>query len=234
MMRFKIKPKKKPNISIMQKESNSISSEQLRTIRTSIQFASTEKLSTMVVTSPEPGAGKSFISMNLAISFAEQGNKVLLIDADLRRPTVHTTLRLSNKLGLSNYLAGQGKLEDCLQEITMHENLFVITSGIIPPNPAELLSSTKMKEFTKIVSDMFDIVIFDAPPVLPVVDPLIIGNIVDGLILVLRSEHTDQSDAVQTLDKIKQSKIKMIGAVLNGRKNRGDSYKTVYYTRNQK
>ncbi|MBC1565085.1 CpsD/CapB family tyrosine-protein kinase [Listeria booriae] len=208
--------------------SKSILSEQVRSIRTSITFSSTERLKTLLVTSAEAGAGKSFLSTNLAISFADQDLRVLLVDSDLRRPTTHEYLRLLNTVGLSNYLTGQEELGNCIQH-TIFENLYVITSGIIPPNPAELLSSEKMKNFVNTVSDMFDIVIFDAPPVLPVVDPLIIASLVDGVVFNIHSGRTDQQSAMKAVEKLKSVDSRIIGVVLNNKKRKDSAPYERYY-----
>ncbi|WP_088815946.1 MULTISPECIES: CpsD/CapB family tyrosine-protein kinase [Listeria] len=227
-MNFKQKSFGGRKILLNAENASSVFAEQIRAIRTNTQFSSAETLKSLVVTSPEPSTGKSFISANLALSFADQGYQVLLVDTDLRRPAVHKYLHLINTTGVSNFLTGQELLEDCIRE-TAHENLYAITSGVIPPNPAELLSSSRMKQFVQTISSMFDMVIFDAPPVLPVVDPLLIANLVDGVIFNLRSGYSEGQAAVKSLEKIKQAGGRVIGAVLNDKKATGTKYEEAYY-----
>ncbi len=227
-MKFKQKSFLGRGITLNAENAHSVFAEQIRAIRTNTLFSSAEALKTLVVTSPEPGTGKSFISANLAISFADQGYRVLLVDTDLRRPAVHRYLHLINTVGVSNFLTGQELLEDCIQE-TKHDNLYAITSGVIPPNPAELLSSSRMKQFVQTVSGMFDMVIFDAPPILPVVDPILIANLVDGVVFNLRSGFSEGQAAIKSLEKIRQAGGRVIGAVLNDKKATGTKYEETYY-----
>src|SRR5699024_3945639 len=134
-------------------------SEQFRTIRTNLQFASVdEALESVVVTSSEPSEGKSLTVANLAIVYAQQGKRVLLIDADLRKPTVHYTFRLDNLTGLSTVLVGEESFNNTVQ-VSDVDNLDVITSGPIPPNPSELLGSKRMKHFIQEANRVYDLVI---------------------------------------------------------------------------
>ncbi|MFV0557465.1 MAG: CpsD/CapB family tyrosine-protein kinase, partial [Enterococcus sp.] len=144
-------------------------SEQYRTIRTNIQFATTneQKIQTIVVTSSGPGEGKSTSSANLAVVFANAGQKVLLVDADMRKPTVFKTFRLTNTFGLSTLLSTAKRLVEIRQE-TAVENLFVLTSGPKPPNPSEMLGSPRMDQIIAEAKAEFDIVIFDMPPIVAV------------------------------------------------------------------
>ncbi|MEI8588241.1 polysaccharide biosynthesis tyrosine autokinase, partial [Acinetobacter baumannii] len=159
-------------------------SEQYRTIRTNIQFSSVdEEIRTIMVTSSGPGEGKSTTTANLAVVFAQQGKRVLLVDADLRKPTVHYTFNLMNTSGLTSVLTNQMTLMESVKAIDM-KNLFILPSGPIPPNPAELLGSKAMDYFMKAALEEFDIILFDTPPVLAVTDAQILSNKCQGTILV--------------------------------------------------
>jgi protein-tyrosine kinase len=205
-------------------------SEQYRTIRTNIQFSSIdESIQSILVTSSGPEEGKSTTVANLAVVFAQTGKKVLLIDADLRKPTVHYTFQLDNLYGLTNVLTKQKALTDAVNE-TKVENLFVLSSGPIPPNPAELLGSKAMDELLAMSLQEFDIVIFDTPPVLAVTDAQILANKCDGTILVVNSGKTEIEPAVKSKELLLSSKGKLLGVVLN-QKNANDSQYYYYYGR---
>jgi capsular exopolysaccharide synthesis family protein len=206
-------------------------SEQYRTIRTNIQFSSVdESIRTILVTSSGPEEGKSTTVANLAVVFAQQGKKVLLIDADLRKPTVHYTFQLDNTIGLTNVLTKQTQLEKAAVT-TLVENLSVLSSGPIPPNPAELLGSKAMEDMLVAALEQFDIVIFDTPPVLAVTDAQILANRCDGTILVVGSGKTQIEPAMKSKELLLSSKGKLLGVVLN-RKNAKDSQYYYYYGRN--
>ncbi|WP_230494893.1 CpsD/CapB family tyrosine-protein kinase [Pseudoneobacillus rhizosphaerae] len=206
-------------------------SEQYRTIRTNIQFSSVdESIRTILVTSSGPEEGKSTTVANLAVVFAQQGKKVLLIDADLRKPTVHYTFQLDNTTGLTNVLTKQTQLEKAAVT-TLVDNLSVLSSGPIPPNPAELLGSKAMEDMLVTALEQYDIVIFDTPPVLAVTDAQILANRCDGTILVVGSGKTQIEPAVKSKELLLSSKGKLLGVVLN-RKNAKDSQYYYYYGRN--
>lgn len=207
---------------------NSVSYEQIKNVRSSIQFASMNKVKTIIVTSSESGAGKSFISTNLSLSYAEQESKVLLIDTDLRRPTIHKIFNKNNSIGITNILVGENSIEECVQP-TRFENLSILTSGFLPPNPAELLGSEEMKVIINQLAREFDIVIFDTPPVLPVVDTTLFSSLVDGVVFVVRSDYTDQSTAMKAVEKLRFARSRIIGAVLNGKDSKDSGYYGEYY-----
>src|SRR5690625_3594355 len=176
-------------------------SEQFRTLRTNLQFSLVDSsLESIIVTSSDPGAGKSVTSANLAIVYAQQGKKTLIIDADLRKPTVHYTFRLSNIRGLSNALIGEASLSNVI-ESTDIENLDAITSGPIPPNPSEILGSRRMEQLLTEAKQMYDFIIFDTPPALVVTDAKILSNIVDGTLIVLRSGITKKEDSERSEER---------------------------------
>ncbi|MBU5465505.1 CpsD/CapB family tyrosine-protein kinase [Virgibacillus sp. MSJ-26] len=204
-------------------------SEQFRTIRTNLQFASVdEELESMVVTSSEPSEGKSLTVANLAIVYAQQGKRVLLIDADLRKPTVHYTFRLDNLTGLSTVLVGEESFNNAVQ-ISDVDNLDVITSGPIPPNPSELLGSKRMKHFIQEANRVYDLVIIDSPPVLAVTDAQVLANLVDGSLLVVRSGQTEYETAGKAKEALERSTSKLLGTVLNDLPKKGSNSYYYYY-----
>lgn len=203
-------------------------SEQYRTIRTNLQFSSVdEDLEAILITSAGPGAGKSITAANLAVTYAQQGLKTLLVDADLRKPTVHYTFRLNNLSGLSNVLIGSSSLEDATEQSDV-DHLDVLSCGPIPPNPAELLASKKMEEVLHHAKRLYDMVIFDMPPALAVADAKIMANIVDGSLVVIRSKVTNIEDATRTIEMLQDSKARLLGTVLNDREKSDSSYYYYY------
>ncbi|ESU34274.1 hypothetical protein G3A_01920 [Bacillus sp. 17376] len=202
--------------------------EQYRTIRTNIQFASIDKeLNTIMVTSAGPGDGKSTTAANLSVTFAQQGKRVLLVDADLRKPTVHYTFNLTNTFGLTSVLTKQQSLEESFVESSISD-LSILPSGPVPPNPAELLSSVSMDTFLKQAMELFDHVVFDTPPVLAVADAQILANKCDGVILVVSSGKTEIEEAAKAKEILISSKGKLLGAVLNNKKLTDSDYYYYY------
>lgn len=205
-------------------------SEQYRTIRTNLQFAAIDdELRAILVTSSGPGEGKSMTAANLAVTYAQQGLKTLLVDADLRKPTVHYTFRLDNLRGLSNVLVNESILEDAVNPTDV-EKLEVMSSGPIPPNPSELLGSRRMRSFLEQAKGIYDLIIFDTPPVLAVTDSQILADIVDGSILVVRSRKTEFEAAERAVAALKPARAKMLGTVLNDREKNEDNYYYYYGT----
>lgn len=203
--------------------------EQYRTIRTNIQFSDADQeIKSIVLTSTGPGEGKSTTASNLATVYAQQGLRTLLIDADLRKPTAHYTFRLENHIGLTNVLTKQSTLGQAVQETEVPE-LFLLTSGPIPPNPAELLGSKNMTELLKEMKEEFDMIVFDTPPVLAVADAQILANQVDGSILVVSSGKTDKEAAIKAKELLLKANAKVLGAVLNNRKMEEGSDYYYYY-----
>ncbi|WP_099330702.1 CpsD/CapB family tyrosine-protein kinase [Priestia aryabhattai] len=202
--------------------------EQYRTIRTNIQFSGADQeIKSLVLTSSGPAEGKSTTATNLATVYAQQGLKVLLIDADLRKPTAHYTFRLENHAGLTNVLTRQSTLGQAVQETEVRD-LYMLTSGPIPPNPSELLSSNQMEEILKEMKQQFDMVIFDTPPILAVADAQILANQVDASILVVSSGKTDKEAALKAKELLFNAKSKLLGVVLNNRKVESGNYYYYY------
>ncbi|KJL04076.1 MULTISPECIES: CpsD/CapB family tyrosine-protein kinase [Priestia] len=202
--------------------------EQYRTIRTNIQFSNVDQdIKTIVVTSSGAEEGKSTTTSNLATVYAQQGLNVLLIDADLRKPTGHYTFRLENHIGLTNVLTRQSTLAQAVQESEI-PHLSVLTSGPIPPNPSELLASVQMAELLKEMKEQFDMIIFDTPPILAVADAQILANQVDGTILVVSSGKTEKDAALKSKELLSSAKGKLLGVVLNNRKVEEGNYYYYY------
>ena len=202
-------------------------SEQYRTIRTNILFSSVdEEIRTIMVTSTGPGEGKSTTAANLAVVFAQQGKTVLLVDADLRKPTVHYTFNVLNTSGLTSLLTNQMSLMEAVQSYD-EKNLFILPSGPIPPNPSELLSSRAMQNFIEQALEEFDIILFDTPPVLAVTDAQILANICQGSVLVVSSGSTEKDALLKTKELLGGSNGKILGVVLNNKKQ--DKHSTYYY-----
>lgn len=203
-------------------------SEQYRTIRTNLQFAMVDKeLESLIVTSSGPEEGKSMTTANLSVVYAQQGKKVLLIDADLRKPTVHYTFRLDNLQGLSSILVGESTFEDAISSTDV-ENLDVISCGPIPPNPSELLGSKRMQAVLEQAKTLYDVVIFDTPPVLAVTDAQILANIVDGSLLVIRSNQTEYDAAEKAKELLQSASGKLLGTVLNDRDKKASNHYYYY------
>ncbi|MFT8323477.1 MAG: CpsD/CapB family tyrosine-protein kinase [Bacillus sp. (in: firmicutes)] len=193
-------------------------SEQYRTIRTNILFSSVdEEIRTIMVTSASPGEGKSTTAANLAVVFAQQGKTVLLVDADLRKPTVHYTFNMLNTTGLTSVLTNQVPLMEAVHT-NEEKNLYILPSGPVPPNPSELLGSRAMQHFMEKALEEYDIVLFDTPPVLAVTDAQILANVCDGSVLVVSSGHTEKDALVKTKELLAGSNGKILGVVLNNKK----------------
>ncbi len=203
---------------IAMSEPKSINSEQYRTIRTNIEFSSVDtEVKSLLITSAGPEEGKSTTAANLAVVFAQQGKKVLLIDADLRKPTVHFTFKLDNGTGLTSALLKQMPFQKAVLPAD-EANLDILTSGPIPPNPAELLSTGAMKDLLSEAAAVYDKVILDTPPVLAVADTKILGDYTDGAIMVISSGKTDKEKAAKAKEALDYCPCKLLGAVMNGKK----------------
>lgn len=216
---------------ITEKEPKAIASEAYRTLRTNIQYSSFDKeMKIILITSTGPGEGKTTTAGNLAITMAQGDKKVLLVDCDLRKPSVHKKFKLSNTKGLSNYLIGESDLEEVIHNYS--KNLYILTSGTIPPNPSEMLSSKRMKNFLEKQKEEFDCVIVDSPPVMAVTDAQILSTIVEGVLLVTASGETEKEGLQRAKDQLLKVKANILGVVLTKipvNKGKGYGYGHYYY-----
>ena len=208
----------------------SVISEEFRAIRTSIQYSNLDnKIKTILVTSTTKNEGKTTTISNLAVSFAKLDNKkVLLIDCDLRNPSVHKAFGISNIKGLSDLLI-EGKSMLNYINSTQVENLHIITAGAVPPNPAEVLASDTMKEFIKNIQNEYDYVFIDTPPIGMVTDAGILASFIDGTVLVVRYEMVDINKIKESKKKLNAVNANILGAILNRRKVSNDDYYYSYY-----
>lgn len=208
---------------------NSVVAEQFRTIRTNIQFSMIDRdLKSLVFTSSGPGEGKSTTSANLAVVFATQGKRVLLVDADMRKPSVNKTFKLSNHEGLTTLLTEKEVVLGDVVHETNTENLFILTSGPIPPNPSELLDSKKMNRVIEILEETFDLVIFDMPPIVSVTDPQIMASKTDGTVFVIRNGIANKEAVFKAKQLLEIVNANVVGTIFTGLEKRKDkAYK--YY-----
>ncbi|MBE6049611.1 MAG: CpsD/CapB family tyrosine-protein kinase [Clostridium sp.] len=210
---------------IVEDKPQSNSAEAYRILRTNIQYSSLDKeIQTIVVTSAEPGEGKSTVSGNLALSFAQAEKNTLFIDCDLRKPSAHKKFRISNETGLSDVLIGKEKLKDVLNEY--NDYLSILTSGKLPPNPSEMLGSKAMENLLNSLKQVYDVIILDSPPLHAVTDAQILSTKADGTILVVRAEKTKKDSIIQAKSLLDKVGANILGSVLNGM---DDTRKDYYY-----
>lgn len=206
-------------------------SEAYRSIRTAISFSSSEEKATkdILITSAGPQEGKSTTACNLAMTLAYSGNSVLLVDADMRKPRIHTVFGVEAEVGLSNFLTGQATLDQIVKKTDI-DNLSIITCGHIPPNPSELLSTRRMKEFVEKARQHFGTVIIDSPPLAVVTDAVILSGVIDGTVLVINSKKTTRFAVYRAKQLLTHAKAKVLGAILNNlRIERGTDYYYQHY-----
>jgi capsular exopolysaccharide synthesis family protein len=189
--------------------------EAYRTLRTNLLFSTIDSpVSTLVVTSPTPESGKSTAIANLAVTLAQGGHQTILVDADLRKPKQHELWGLSNERGVTTMMLEAGALAEPPLQAADVSGLSVITSGQLPPIPADLLGSRKMDEIIGVLKARAEIVLFDAPPVLAVSDAVILGSKVDGALLVMRAGHARRDHAIRAGDLLGQAHVRVVGCVL--------------------
>lgn len=203
--------------------------EAYRAIRTALYFSTRGEGHKLIqVTSPDPSEGKSTLAANLAVSIANSGKRVLLIDADFRRPRVHRIFRLRDEVGVTSIIAGMAEIPDAIQE-TRIENLSALPCGPRPPNPSEMLTSPRFKELLDVLRDQFDFVIVDTPPMLAVTDPSAVAPRVDGVFLALRLTSKARQKATQAVQMLASFNANVLGVVVNGVGSRNDhAYGTDY------
>ncbi len=191
--------------------------EAYKSLRTNLKFVSVSgDYKKIAVTSSIPGEGKSNVAINLAISLAEDGSKVLVVDCDLRKPVIHKYLRISQRgKGLTSILSGETSVEEVTKNFT-DIGVSVICAGAVPPNPAEIMASKKMQEFIEKVEDKYDYIIFDTPPVSVVTDAAVLSRYVDGILLVVRQKFVTTETAKIALKNLQAVNANVIGTVLNG------------------
>jgi tyrosine-protein kinase Etk/Wzc len=205
-------------------EPTDLAVEMLRNLRTSLYFNLAEATNKAVmITGPSPGVGKSFIAVNLGHICAQAGQRVLLIDADMRRGYLHRYSGTGNKAGLSDYLAGRLPLDECIA-VSADENLHVMTRGKTPPNPSELLHHERLNELIAVASERYDMILFDTPPMLAVTDAALIGSKVGNTLLVCRFDKTSKREIEHASERLARDGAKVTGAVLNGVEKRLSNY----------
>ncbi len=213
--------------------------ESFRSLRTNLEFSQVDKpLRSIMITSPSPTEGKSTLAANLALIMSQSGKRVLLIDADMRRPKLHRILTVSNRVGLSDIFLNH-RTAQAISRIWRDSQMTVITSGPLPPNPNELLASQKMAQFLEQLKEVYDIVIFDSPPIL-VADATVLASLVDGVLLVLNPGQTKKDAARATVEQVHRVGSKVVGIVFNRiPRHRSDYYGgyrhySQYYSRGYK
>jgi tyrosine-protein kinase Etk/Wzc len=214
--------------------------EAIRTLRSNLRFlilrqSSDGKMQTFLVTSAVKGEGKSFISATLAIAFAQTGKRVVLIDADLRKPDLHRFFGLDEDVGLANVLRDAASLESALLP-TQLETLKLLPAGVLPKDsdaatPAELFSSEAMQHLLQRLKERFDIVLIDTPPMMAVTDPSILAPMTDGVLLVVELGHVSRSAVQEVKEQLELAQAKLLGVVINkaSRKRGYDYYRDYYY-----
>jgi succinoglycan biosynthesis transport protein ExoP len=202
---------------ITREEPFSASAEAYRHLRTAVRFMALDRpLKLVQITSPRPGDGKTTTASNLAVAAARSGQRVVLIDCDLRKPKIHNFFDLPNEEGFTSVLLGETTLPRVAQQVQGEGNLLVVTSGPLPPDPSELLAGESVQRTLGSLGESVDLVILDSPPVLPVSDPLVLASLVDGVILVASTETTDTRQVTRAVDRLLQVDGPLLGTVLNG------------------
>ena len=222
---------------IVSRDPKSPISEIIRTLRTNLQFFSAKgKLKSLLVTSTMPSEGKTWVSANLAIAFAQAGKRVILIDADMRKGRLYTLFDISQTPGLSNYLSGMGESEedeasDIIKylQATEVENLLIMPAGNVPPNPSELLGTERMTEMLEKMKEISDIVIIDGTPNQLVTDALIITRLVDATLIVAADKKTKKEDLKRVVNNLEQVGGKIAGIVINMMPQTAKAYEKTYY-----
>ncbi|MBU3142582.1 CpsD/CapB family tyrosine-protein kinase [Clostridium sp. CF012] len=204
--------------------------EQYRTLRTNIQFSSLgDEVKIIVITSSLPCEGKSTIISNLAITMAQIDKRVVVVDCDLRKPSIHKKFLLSNVQGLTNILAQGKKIEEIISTTNV-PNLYVITSGPIPPNPSELLGTPKMKDILEELTETFDIILIDTPPILSVTDAQILSSLAQGTIIITSYGKLEKKLLLSAKENIEKVGGKILGVVINKIPEKAKGHYNNYYS----
>lgn len=207
---------------------NSPVSEAYKMLRTNIQFSNfDENVKAILITSAGPGEGKSTTAANLAVVMAQSGKKTILVDCDQRKPRLHKIFRVSNIIGLSNFLVNEVDYESAILD-TGIENLHILTSGTKPPNPTELLGSNKMKLFINVLKDRYDYIIMDTAPILIAADTQVLSKSADGCILVVCSNQAEREAVIKGKELLNKVNSRILGVVLNKTKENLKSYYGYY------
>lgn len=210
--------------------------EAIKTIRTNLQFSSVDdKVKSILITSSFAGEGKSFVTANLAVAFAQAGTKVLIVDCDLRRGRQHNIFHVENLEGLSNLLIDdvEKKYKHYIKK-TRYENIYVLPMGIVPPNPSELLASDKNKQLVEILAKNYDLVIYDGVPVGGLTDSIIMADLVDKIVIVSAYKQTPLELLNNTKKNLEMFSDKIAGVVLNKYPATKDHYYSNYYYKAEK
>lgn len=199
--------------------------EQYKLLRTNLDFTLPEgvKCPVIGITSPTRGEGKSTTAINLSYVLAERGDRVLLLDGDLRLPSIASKMKISATPGLTDALLGRGgDIEQFRSELL--DNWYIMPAGSIPPNPSELLGSKRMETMLATLRERFDYIVLDLPPSNLVADALSVSNLVTGMVLIIREEHTEKKDLERCMRQLSLSNVKLLGCVMNGAKTGGRGY----------
>lgn len=209
------------------------SQEAFNTVRTNLRFSQPDKETAMIigVTSSFPTEGKSYCSINIAYSIARSGSKVLLMEGDLRKPTLAYKLKMrsSGNKGLTDLLCGMSNVKEAIVRSPLHENLDVMFSGNVPPNPQELLGSNRMQKLTEALSGAYDYLVIDLPPVMSVSDALSLSNVLDGVVLIVREKVSQKRLLKDSIRQLQYAGIKIFGFVYNDVDIEKNSYYGKYY-----
>ena len=215
---------------VIEKKPKSIAAEAYRTLRTNIQYSSFDnEYRTIVVTSSEPGEGKTVTVGNLALALAQGENKVLLVDCDMRKPSIHKNFRISNESGLTDLLLHKKTMEQVM--VNYNKNLTIVPAGRVSPNPSEMLGSRAMGTFLEEMKSHFDYIVMDTPPLGAVTDAQVLSTKVDGTILVVKAGATKKDVVMNSVNLIKKVNGNIIGTVLNGVEQSKNKY--YYYYGNE-
>lgn len=212
---------------IVESRPKSAEAEAYKTLRTNVQYSSiSKKIKTLLVTSADSKDGKSTVCSNLGVTFSQNSQSVIILDCDFRKPSIHKFFNISNSAGITDILLGEEKLEETIQHY--NSNTDILTAGNIPPNPSEILGSQSMINLLSFLSERYDIVIIDSPPVGVVTDAQIISASVDGTLVVIRAEETKAKRVTEAVNLLKKVDANIIGMVLNEAQNINKSYSDYY------